>query len=172
MQARQERYEKLADKPYDSLYFYAETIIDQPIAKVWLQALDIGSWMSNHTLETLAGERGQVGYFEKVSPHEVADDVPLPHHHLYGIGAVIPMKLISLEVLPEKGGSYGTKDWVSFDKLLFTDLGDRAQITFHMVDVHLKKANPVALERRRAQIEAGRELMNRHFENLRRLVEA
>jgi hypothetical protein len=170
MQTKPDQYEKLADKPYDSLYFHAETVIDQPIEKVWRHALDIGSWMSSHKLETLDGKRGEVGHFEKVSPHGVGPDVPLPHHHLYGIGAVIPMKFIGLEVLPEKGGSYGTKDWVSFDGILFTDLGGKTHITFHMVDVHLKKADPVALERRKAEIEAGRKLMDRHFENLWRLV--
>jgi hypothetical protein len=172
MQTKPERYETLAEKPYDSLYFYAETDIDQPLEKVWPHALDIGSWMSSHELETLAGERGKVGYFEKVSPHGVGEEVPLPHHHLYGIGAVIPMKFIGLEVFAEKGGSYGARDWVSFDGLLFVDLGNKTRILFHMVDVHLKKADPAALERRRTEIEAGRQLMNRHFENLRRLVGA
>lgn len=166
-----DEYRSLADRPYGSLYLYVETIIDHPVEKVWPNALDIGSWMSAHRLETLAGEPCKIGHFERVYPGGLGADVPLPHHHLYGIVAIIPHKLIALEVFPERGGSYGvTKPWMSFDNILLTDLGDRTKVVFLMVDAHLGAHDEEYHRRRQREVEGGRDLLNGYFENLRRLV--
>ena len=166
------RYESLDQKPYGSLYLYVDTIIDHPVEKVWPHALDIGGWMSAHQLETLAGEPASVGYFERVSPRGLGPEVPRPHYHLYGIAKIIPLKLIVLEVFPEKGGSYGhTREWVSFDSILLTDLGQRTQVVFHMVDIHVGQDDPDFHARRKREVEAGQTLIEEYFENLNRLVE-
>lgn len=166
-------YRSLADRPYGSLYLYVETIIDHPIEQVWPHALDIGSWMSAHRLETLAGERNKVGHFERVYPRGLGADVPLPHHHLYGIVEIIPHSLIALEVFPERGGSYGvTKPWMSFDNILLTDIGGRTKVVFLMIDAHLGAHDEAYHQRRKQEVEAGRDLINGYFDNLRRLVAA
>src|SRR5688572_7549822 len=124
MPANPGKYSSLDDKPYDSGYLLMDTVIDHPIEKVWREALKIGEWMNAHRLETLSGKAGAVGHFERVHPRNLPASTPEPHYHLYGIAHLVPLKLIALEVLPEKGGSYGeTREWASFDSLLFADLG-------------------------------------------------
>jgi hypothetical protein len=167
----QARRESLDHKPYESLYLHTETIIDHPVQKVWPHALNIGGWMSAHRLETVAGEPGKVGHFERVFPRDLTDDVPLPRYHLYGIAEIIPFKLIALEVLPEEGGSYGiTRQWMSFDSILLTDMGARTNLTFLMVDAHMGKGDETFHARRRSELETARGLLDKYFENLKRLI--
>lgn len=164
-------YRNLEDRPYGSLYLHVEAIIDHPLEKVWRQALDIGSWMSAHQLETIAGEPCRIGHFERVYPRGLGPDVPMPHHHLYGIVEIIPYRLIALEVFPERGGSYGvTKPWMSFDSILFTDLGNRTNVVFLMVDAHLGEHDEDYHQRRKREVAAGRDLIDGYFDNLRRLL--
>lgn len=164
---------RLEHRPYESVYLLAETTIDHPVEKVWPHALNIGSWMSAHRLEPLSGEPGKVGHFERVWPRELPDEVGQPRYHLYGIAAVIPHKCIALEVLPEKGGSYGSaREWMSFDSILFADLGGRTQLIFYMIDAHMGKGEPDFHERRQKELQdvAGK-LLVQYFENLKQLVE-
>jgi len=162
----------LDQKPHESHYVYVETIIDRPVEAVWPHALDIGSWMSAHRLETIAGEPMKVGHFERVHPRGLRAEVPLPHYHLYGIAEVIPLKLIALEVLPEKGGSYGeANEWVSFDSILFSNMGDRTKVTFLMVEVQLGLWTEESKRNRRAVLNGVPEMLEGYFENLRLLVE-
>lgn len=163
---------RMEHRPYESIYLLWETTIDHPVEKVWPHALKIGSWMSAHRLETLSGEAGKVGHFERVWPRDLADDVPQPRYHLYGIAAVVPYKWIALEVLPEGGGSYGgTREWMSFDGILLVDLGGRTRLTFQMIDVHMGKGAPDFHDRRHKELQdvAGK-LLERYFENLKELV--
>jgi hypothetical protein len=163
--------ESLDQKPYDSHYLYLETIIDQPVEKVWPHALNIGSWMTAHRLETIDGEPGDVGHFERVFPRGIGDQVPLPHYHLYGIAEVIPYKLIALEVFPERGGSYGkVEEWMSFDNILFVDMVERTCVIFLMVDAHLEHADPDGHQRRKKEVDEARPLVTRYFENLKQLI--
>lgn len=168
-----ETYRTLDDRPYESVYLHAQTIIDHPIEKVWPHALDIGRWMNAHRLEPLAGEPGKVGRFERVHPKGLGEAVGKPHYHLYGIAQIIPHKLIALEVLPEKGGSYGSaREWMSFDSILFADLGGRTQLTFLMVDAHMGRGEPGFHAKRTAELEQARGMLEGYFENLKRQVEA
>jgi hypothetical protein len=165
-------YRSLVEKPYESVYLHADTIIDHPVEKVWPQVLNIGGWMSAHGLETVAGEPGKVGHFEKVVPRQLGPDVPLPHYHLYGVAEIIPYKLVVLEVLPEKGGSYGkTRQTMSFDSILLTDLGDKTALVFLMIDVHAGRGEADFLARRKRELKEARGLLEQYFENLQRLVE-
>jgi hypothetical protein len=162
----------LDQKPYESHYLHVETIIDHPVEKVWPCALNIGSWMSAHRLETIAGEPMNVGHFERVYPRNLGAEVPPPHYHLYGIAEIIPLKLIALEVLPEKGGSYGdAHEWVSFDNILLSDIGAKTQVTFLMVEIQLGKWDQRSRENRNAVLEGVRPMLEGYFENLKRLVE-
>jgi hypothetical protein len=164
-------YENLSQKPFESHYLHAETVIDHPVARVWPHALRIGSWMSAHRLQTIAGELSNVGHFERVFPRDLGPDVGLPHHHVYGIAHVIPFKYIALEVFPEKGGSYGDpRPWMSFDGLLLSEMGDKTKLIFLLVDVHMDKASPQEYEQRQAKVEGARLLLEQYFENLKRLV--
>jgi hypothetical protein len=173
MERSKDVYRTLNDKPFESFYLYVETTIDHPVEKVWPHVIDIGSWMSDHRLETIAGEPGKVGHFERVIPHGM-DDAPEPRYHLYGVAEVIPQKLIVLEVFWEKGGSYGkTREKFSFDEIHLTDIGDRTKIFFLMVDQHMGKGEKDFAARRKVELEGGvRAMIERYFENLRRLVES
>lgn len=164
-------YQSLDQKPYDSHYLLAETVIDHPVKKVWPHALNIGGWMSAHRLETIAGQPGEAGHFERVYPRGLGRDVGFPHYHMYGLAHVIPCKYIALEVFPEKGGSYGNaREYMSFDGILLDDVGGKTKITFLLVDIHLGKGDQAAYERRRKEIEDSRQLLDQYFENLRILV--
>lgn len=169
-----ERFRSLDQKPFESHYFYVETVIDHPVAKVWPQALRIESWMTDHRLETLSGTPGKVGHFERVYMREIAPTIPAPHYHLYGISEVIPLKCIALEVFPEKGGSYGnTREWMAFDSLLFTDIIDRTRVAFLQVHVNMggeQKEDAAARQQRMKDEAVGRDRLERYFGNLKRLV--
>jgi uncharacterized protein YndB with AHSA1/START domain len=158
----------LDDKPYESHYVYLETVIDHPVEKVWPHAVNIGSWMTDHRLETLAGEAGEVGHFERVYLRGLGEEVPTPHYHLYGTAAVVPNKCIVLEVFPEQGGSYGkTREWMMFDSILLVDLGSRTKMIFLMIDVNMGRAE----QKEQHQDELARERLNRYFDNLKQLVQ-
>lgn len=164
-------YESLDQKAYESHYLLEETVIDHPVERVWPHALKIGSWMSAHGLETVSGTAGEVGHFERVFPRNLGQDVGLPHHHVYGVAHIIPHKYIALEVFPERGGSYGdTKQWMSFDGILLTDIGGKTKLMFLLVDVHMDKASAEEYARRQTKVEAARTLLEQYFENLKRLV--
>jgi hypothetical protein len=174
MERSKDEYRNLSDKPFESFYLYVETVIDHPVAKVWPHALNIGGWMSDHRLDTIAGEAGKVGHFERVYPRNLGNDVPLPHYHLYGVAEIVPQKLIVLEVFPEVGGSYGkTRPKISFDNIFLTDIGGRTHVVFQMIDVQMGRGDKDFAVRRKAELEGGvRSMIERYFENLRRLVES
>lgn len=174
MQSNQEKYETLDGKPYESRYLYVETVLDYPVEEVWPHALQIGKWMTDHRLETIAGEAGTVGHFERVFMRGVGPEVPEPHYHLYGIAEIIPLKLIAMEVFPEIGGSYGkTREWVMFDSMQFTDVGGRTHIGFLLVDMQVGRGEAKGPQKRQDEEherEMIRERLGRFFENLRQLV--
>lgn len=171
MERTSDCYRSLDDKPFESIYLYVDAVIDQPIDKVWPHALNIGSWMNKHDLETVAGEPGKVGHFQKVLPRGLGSDVPLPHYHLYGIAHIVPPKLIVLEVLPEKGGSYGkTRPKMTFDTISLTDLGGRTQIAYLLIEANLGKGPEDFYGRRKAEIESVRTTIESFFGNLQRLA--
>lgn len=161
----------LAEKPFESGYLLLETILDHPVKKVWPQLLDIGSWMDAHELKTLDGRSGEVGHFEQVLPRGLAADVPAARYHLYGVAALIPHKMLAIEVLPENGGSYGNpREWMSFDTIILTDLGDRTHLSFLMIDVNMGPSTPESRKEQDEKLQLGRELITPYFENLKRLL--
>lgn len=169
-----ECYQTLAQKPFGSGYLYVDAVIDSPVEQVWAQALHIGRWMTDHRLETIAGRPGEVGHFEKVYSADADPKAPPPHYFLYGIAALVPLKSISLEVFPEKGGSYGdTRRWVMFDQILLTDLGSRTHVAVLMIEVDMT-ATPTehgGQEPGTGWQEHARTRMNRYLQNLRTVVQ-
>ena len=170
----QEGYERLEQKPFESHYRYFETVVAQPVERVWPHALNIGGWMGDHRLEPLDGRPGEVGFFEKVIPHGLGAEFALPHHHLYGIADVVPYKQISLEVFAEKGGSYGIeREWIGFDTILLVDLGSSTKVIVLLLVVHLGQrpdASPSLAERQHAEDVATRAQLERYFNNLHCMV--
>jgi hypothetical protein len=161
-------YQSLKEKPFESHYVYVDAILDEPVEKVWPHAVHIGKWMNDHKLQTVAGEPGSVGHFEKVLPQGF-DHLPTPRHHFYGTAYLVPFKCISLEVFPEKGGSYGSpSEWRMFDHILLTDLGGKTKIAFLMQEVHPGAAG--AEPRKLGEEEQMRERSLKYFENLIDLV--
>lgn len=164
-------YGSLDEKPYDSFYLYVETTIDHPVDRVWPHVLSIGSWMSAHRLQTVAGESGRVGHFERVYP-QLASEGPPPPYHLYGVAEIIPKQLIVLEVFPEKGGSYGNaRERMSFNTISLIALGSRTKVGYQMIDVHMGQGGEEFCARRRRELGGVRELLRGYFENLRQQVE-
>jgi hypothetical protein len=164
-----EGYLSLEEKPYESHYLLVEALVGYPIEKVWPQALQIGKWMSGYRMETIHGRAGEIGHFEKVYSNAAAPGCPTPHHHYYGVAEIIPYKCIVLEVIPERGGSYGiNRPRMSFDNIMFADLKERTNVQFLHIDVLMGHATQDKdLERRRGLL--ARRLEG-YFENLRRLV--
>lgn len=167
-------YKKLSDKPYHSEYLIHDTRLNHPVAVVWPHVVNIGGWMSAHRLETIDGAAGQVGHFERVYPRNLAATSPAPHYHLYGVAALVPLKMVALEVFPEAGGSYGNPaNKTSFDSIILTDLGDQTHLTFHMVDVLLDRpASGAKLhsETPEARLVRLRGVLDGYFDNLRNLI--
>lgn len=165
-------YRSFDDRPYDSHYLHAEATIDRPVEAVWPSALDIGSWMSDYRLETIAGEPGKAGFLQRVHPPGIGETVPQPHYHLYGIAHIIPLKLIVLEVFPEKGGSYGkAEEKLSFDSIVLNDIGNVTTINMVVVDAMMGSRRKDSLKDLQSKEVATRERLLSYFDNLRRLVE-
>lgn len=168
-----ERYETLAQKPFESVHTYVDAVIDFPVEQVWAQAVHIGRWMTDHRLETIAGTSGEVGYFEKVVVVEADPKAPPPHYILYGIADLVPLKCISLEVFPEKGGSYGDpRRWINFDQILLTDLGSKTHVA--VVILHVDVTVPPRAEQDRGVDwkELLRARLTRYLQNLQAVVQA
>lgn len=61
---------------------------------------------------------------------------------------------------------------MSFDSILLSDLGTRTQVLFLIVDVQMRTGAEEYRERRKAELEGGRELLNGYFQNLKQRVES
>ncbi|HEV8333106.1 MAG TPA: hypothetical protein VGQ22_16895 [Steroidobacteraceae bacterium] len=166
-------YEKLDQKPFGSHYRYFETTIARPVEKVWPHALNIGSWMTDHRMEPLSGERGTAGFCERVYAAGIAPETTLAHHHYYGIAAVVPYKYIALEVFPEVGGSYGDpREWIGFDGIVLVDLGGSTKVIVLLLIVDTKKPDrqPAPEHGVDSTEDATGVQLARYFANLKRLA--
>ena len=167
-------YSRFSEKPYETTYTCFETTVDARIEHVWPCAVDIENWMSEYRLDTLDGERGKVGYFQRVYP-PVQPTMPPPHYHYYGIAELIPHKLIVLETFNEKGGSYGrTRPGMHLDLIILNDLGGvGTRVTLIMTEIGLgaaADATHVAHKPTDADRARWSARMDRYFENLKRQV--
>jgi hypothetical protein len=164
-------FQHLGDKPFTSHHSLFERTFPANVEQVWRQALRIGVWMNDHDLETLSGDAGQPGHFERVVPRNIEHRYPPPRYHYYGVAHLVPQKLIVLEVFPEKGGSYGIpKEYIGVDSILLTPLDDRntrVAVLLSMITPGPAQASSPSVEDEesttRAQIE-------RYFDNLDALV--
>jgi hypothetical protein len=135
---------------------------------VWPHVIKIGTWMTDHRLETIDGQEATVGHFERVWPKDLDETTQEPQYHLYGIVKLIPERLVVLEVFPEKGGSYGDAfyppEFVNFDAILLTGCGDTTQVSFYGIEVFAEHDD--------AYDEGIQVQINRYFDNLRELCES
>ncbi|PZF86639.1 hypothetical protein [Jiangella anatolica] len=165
-------YRRLDDKEFDSHYLYVEREIHHPVKAVWPHVLAIGSWMNAHELRTLDGAPGEVGFFERVLPRDLAPDVPPPHYHLYGIAHVVPYKYVALEVFPERGGSYGkARPKIDLDGIHLVDVGASTKLIFCMIDIQLGEGPPGSYEQRESELDGVRGMLEDYFDTLEALVE-
>src|SRR5688572_18345564 len=96
-------------------HYEVEIVMDRPVAQVWRQFLDIGSWVTSHDIELVAGSRDAVGAITRVSFRKAKEvGMPEPHHHYCKITKLIPERQYVLKTYAEKGGSYGW-EIVAFD---------------------------------------------------------
>jgi hypothetical protein len=171
-----ERYKSLSEKPYESHYVYFEDVIEASVEAVWPHAVRIGDWMNDHRLETLEGSPGKVNLFERVYPHGLADDVPEPHYHLYGLAHAEEPRYLVLEVFSERGGSYGEpRQKLGFDVISLTDLGDKTQVGMLLIDVTMdddQSADRKPLVPQEDEEQTTQDRIPRYFDTLRSLVEA
>lgn len=156
-----------------------EIVIDAPVANVWQQFLDIGSWVTSHKIEEVGDVRRTLGAVTRVSPREdvvkniEADGpaVPLPHHHYCKIIKFVPEQQYVLKTYAEKGGSYGLEDFIAFDDTRFVAADGKTNMTFTLFS-HFKGTlvadDPDAMIR---SMDGSRAGMVENLENLKRLVE-
>jgi len=166
-------YRSLDEKPFEAHYLFEDIVIDAPPEHIWPLALRIGSWMDAHRLETIDGHEGEVGHFERVYPRGLGDETPLPHYHVYGVGFLVPNKYIGLEVMSERGGSYGAeREYISFDGITLADRGDgTTNVSFLMADAQLG-SRAESVDERGALIEGAHAQIRGNLETLKALAEA
>jgi len=154
-----------------------EIVIDAPVAKVWHQFLDIGSWVTSHKIEEVGDLRRTLGALTRVSPREdvvknIAALVPLPHHHYCKIIKFVPEQQYVLKTHAEKGGSYGMDDFIAFDDTRFHAVDGKTSMTFTLFS-HFKGAlvgdDPDAMTR---SMDGSRAGMVENLGKLKRMVEA
>lgn len=152
--------------------YEVEITIDRPVREVWRQFLDIGSWVTSHDIELVAGSKDAVGGITKVSFRKAKEiGMPEPHHHYCKIIKLIPERQYVLKTYHEKGGSYGW-EIVAFDDTRLFDTGGKTRITFNLL---IEMKSDIVIEDRPSidqAMETSRQGMQRNLANLKSLVES
>src|SRR4051812_21858812 len=155
-----------------------ELVIDAPLADVWGQFLDIGSWVTSHKIEEVGELRRTLGAVTRVSPkEETVEDlgadgpaIPLPHYHYCRIIKFLPEQQYVLKTYAETGGSYGLEEFLAFDDSRFYAVDGKTTATFTLY-AHMKGAlvanDADAMDRSMQTSRAG---MVSNLENLKRIV--
>jgi hypothetical protein len=160
-------YKDASERPFHSHHLYLETVVAHPVERVWPAAIDLPAWAANnHRYETIAGNPGELGHLFRLWPLQLNERAPTPRYHLAAVAKVIPLELFCLEVFPEQGGTpYIPADYRGFDNFVFTDLGDATKITILNIGTSRDVLEVGASEEQRLAA------FQRHFDNLRRLVD-
>jgi hypothetical protein len=146
-----------------------EVVIDRPVAQVWNQFLDIGSWVTSHVIETVCGTVGTLGSIMRVSFKGATDlSMPPPHHHFCKVIEVIPERQYVLKTYSARDGSYGLR-FSSFDDSRFFARNGGTRLTFALfAEFRGERASHDALAR---SVDVGREGMLKNLGNLKRMME-
>jgi hypothetical protein len=157
-----------------------EIVIDAPVAHVWEQFLDVGSWVTSHRIEEVGDLRRTLGAITRVSPREdvvknveaQGPAIPLPHHHYCKIIKFVPEEQYSLKTYAEKGGSYGLEEFLAFDDSRFVAIDGKTKLTFTLFS-HVK-GDLVAhdSETMTRSMDGSRAGMVANLENLQRIVQS
>jgi hypothetical protein len=156
------------DQSIQNTLLELEIVIDRPVAQVWRQWLDIGSWVTSHNIENVHGTPGTVGSITRPS-FKMAPErgMPLPHHHYCKIIKLDPERQYVLKTYSEKGGSYGMQI-VGFDDARFIAVDGKTKITFRFFGELKAKAF-----RKGPSINLDDDNhMMKNLENLKRIVES
>lgn len=114
-------------------HFEVEVLINRPVARVWRQYLDIGSWVTSHDIEQVYGEPDAVGCITRCSARAAkALGVPQPHYHYCKIIKLVPRRQYVLKSYAEKGGSYGMEAVTGFDDTRFIEIGNTTKVVFNI----------------------------------------
>ncbi len=150
-------------------HYEVEVIIDRPVAGVWTQYLDIGSWVTSHDIENVYGTPGTVGSITRVSFKKAKEmDMPPTHHHYCKIVEMEREKYYLLKTYSEKGGSYGV-NLTAFDDAKFSSCNGKTKIVF---SVYLEMvAESIANETDPINLDVSRDGMIQNLENLKRICE-
>src|SRR5262249_51691578 len=113
-------------------HYEIQAVIDRPVAEVWKQFLDIGSWVTSHSIENVEGEPGTLGSVTPVAFLGAAEgELPAPAYHYCKIIRLIPEQRYMLKTYSEQGGSYGL-EIVAFDDARFAEADGTTTITFNL----------------------------------------
>jgi hypothetical protein len=159
--------------------YEVDVVIDAPPSKVWDQFLDVGSWVTSHTIEEVGEPRRSLGAITRVSPSEEAmraiseatgEELPPAHHHYCKIIHFVPEQQYVLKTYSEQGGSYGL-ELTAYDDTRFTTVdGGKTKVTFNLFCE--MKGDLVAKDPSAMSLEGSRLGMVENLNNLKRLVES
>src|SRR5689334_839144 len=113
-----------------------EITIDRPIGQVWHQLLDIGSWVTSHTIEEVSEAKRTVGAITRVSFKRAKElGFPPPHYHYCKIIKLVPEQQYVLKAYSELGSSSYGVQMTGFDdtRLVAVD-GNKTKVIFLAYD--------------------------------------
>lgn len=159
------------DSSVYSGHFELEIIIDRPIAEVWKQLLDVGSWVTTHDMQVVAGTPGAVGAINRVSPKGAKEmGLPPPHYHFTRVLKSVPERQFLMKAFSAPGGSYGGLELRSFDdaRLLSLD-AQKTKLTFNFYleykgEMIAKNPNALTADTSRDAMMKNLEILKRHLE--------
>lgn len=126
-------------------HYEVDVVIDAPVSQVWKQFLDIGSWVTSHTIENVSGEPGTLGSITRVAFKKAKESgLPPAHYHFCKIIKLIPEQQYVLKTYSEKGGSYGV-EISAFDDTRFVEADGKTTVTFNLYATS-KSGAPLDLE--------------------------
>ena len=147
-----------------------EIVINRPVAKVWRQYLDHGSWITSHNIENIYGEPGSLGSVTRVSFKKAKEQgLPEPHYHYCKVITLVLEKRSILRGYTGKNGGYGMH-FRAFDDMRFEGSGDQTRLIFNLFMAASGEA--VMSDPAAAKLDDSREGMIRNLGNLKRIVES
>jgi len=151
-------------------HFELEVLIDRPVAQVWKQFVDLGSWVTSHDIENAYGAPGTVGSITRVSSKKAIElGLPPPHYHYCKIIKLLPERQCVLKTYTEQEGAYGMK-MLAFDDTRFLILNGKTKLIFNLFAEVRSEA--VAQDPAAMNLDGSREGMLGNLNNLKRIVES
>lgn len=146
-----------------------DILIDRPVHDVWVQFLDLGSWITSHRVEPVSGVPGTLGSITRVAFKKAKElGMPPAHHHYCKVIKVVPDVQYVMKTYSEQGGSYGMQ-MLGYDDTRFEAKSGQTKLTFNLfAEV---RADFVAKDPNAMNLETSREGMLGNLNNLKRILE-